>query len=123
MIDRNVSQRDYSAAPGVRHGAHPYVVYHEFDGPAEVSTTLAHAIADATGYDVTDVGFGLNEFVDPDALDRLFAPRSDGTSRANGSLAFSLWDCHVTVDGTGRIVVARTRPHRSAQYRRGAGYR
>lgn len=124
MINRNVSQRDHPyVGQRAGHGAQPYVVYHEFGGTAELSTTLAHAIADVTGYDVTDIGFALNDYVDPEALDRLFAPKPDGTPRATASLTFSLWDCQVTVSGSGRVVVTPTQSQRGPQYQHGAGYR
>ncbi|WP_424020018.1 HalOD1 output domain-containing protein (plasmid) [Halorientalis pallida] len=111
MINRNVSQRDQTAvSQPLSHGTQPYVVHHDFDGPAELTTTLAHAIADVTGFEVTETGFTLSDYVDPDALDRLFAPKSDGTPRTNGHLAFTIWNCQVTVYSTGQIVVTRTQP-------------
>ena len=116
MINRNVSQRDRTAvSQSVGHRAQPYVVHHDFDGPAELTTTLAHAIADVTGFEVTETGFTLSEYVDPDALDRLFAPKSDGTPRTNGHLRFTIWNCQVTVYSTGRIVITQTQPQPSHQ--------
>jgi hypothetical protein len=117
MNDPNVSQRDHAvASQPAGHGTQPYVVHHDFDGPAELTTTLAHAIADVTGFEVTEAGFTLSDYVDPDALDRLFAPKSDGIPRTNGHLGFTIWNCQVTVYSTGRIVVTRT------QTRPGTGY-
>lgn len=83
----------------------PYYVHHDFDGSAELTTTLVHAISDITGTDVTDTGFTLNDYVDPDALDRLFAPKADGTPRANGHVSFSIWGHHVTVYSSGEIAI------------------
>lgn len=55
----------YSQSPGTR----TYRVKHDFDGSAELTTTLAHAISDVTGLDVTDTAFTLNDYVDLEALD------------------------------------------------------
>jgi hypothetical protein len=43
--------------------------------------------------------------VDPDALDRLFAARPDGTARAAGSVSFELDEYEVTVDASGDVTV------------------
>ncbi|AQL44899.1 hypothetical protein BV210_19265 (plasmid) [Halorientalis sp. IM1011] len=111
MRNPNVSQRDHAtASQSLGHRTQPYVVHHDFDGPSELTTTLAHAIADVTGFDVTETGFTLSDYVDPAALDRLFAPKSDGTPRTNGHLGFTIWDCQVTVYSTGQIVVTQTQP-------------
>ncbi|WP_336003423.1 HalOD1 output domain-containing protein [Halorientalis halophila] len=111
MSNRNVSHSNHAVASRpVGHRQDPYVVHHEFGGPAELTTTLAHAVADVTGVDVTETGFTLNDYVDPDALDRLFAPKPDGSPRTNGHLSFSVWNCQVTVYSTGQIVVSQPQP-------------
>lgn len=43
--------------------------------------------------------------VDPDALDRLFAPRTAGSSRSNGSVTFEYVGHRVTVNGHGSVEV------------------
>lgn len=88
-----------------------YVVKHEFGGSKELTTTLAHAISDVTGVDVTDTGFTLNDYVDPDALDRLFEPKSDGTPRLNGSVNFTIWGYQVSIFSNGQIII--TPPQRA----------
>jgi hypothetical protein len=82
------------------------VVQHDFGGSAELTTTLAHAISDVTGIDVTDTGFTLNDYVDPDAMDKLFKPKSDGTPRTNGSLNLTILGCQVVIHSTGQIVIS-----------------
>jgi len=82
-----------------------YYVKHDFDGSAELTTTLAHAISDVTGVDVTDAGFTLNDYVDPEALDSLFRPRDDGTVRIDGHLSFAVWGYQVTVYSDGQIAI------------------
>lgn len=63
-----------------------------------ISETVVVAVAEARGVDPTELDPRLYDFVDPDALDSLF--RSD-----EGSVAFTMAGCHVTVYGSGRVVV------------------
>ncbi len=91
----------------------PYVFEHEFGGSARLTTTLAHALADVAGVDVTDAEFTLSDYVDPEALDRLFKPRADDTPRLGGHLSFTAWGCQVTVYSDGRITVVPPQRARS----------
>ena len=90
-------------------GTQNYFVQHDFGGSAELTTTLAHAISDVTGIDVTDTGFTLNDHVDPEALDHLFRPKEDGTPRTNGHLSFTIWGYQVTVYSNGQIAIVPPR--------------
>lgn len=45
----------------------------------------------------------LNDVIDPDALDSLFAPT--GTSARDGTITFDYSGCRITVEDTGDIVV------------------
>ena len=90
-------------------GTQTYYITHDFEGSAELTTTLAHAISDVTGIDVTDTGFTLNDHVDPEALDSLFKPRDDGTRRINGQLSFTIWGYQVTVYSDGQIAIVPPR--------------
>lgn len=105
MQNRNVSNTKSNTVPQQQRSHQPYVVQHEFGGSAELTTTLAHAVSDVTGIDVTDTGFTLNDYVDPDALDTLFQPKGDGTPRTNGSLTLTILGCQVVVHSTGQIVI------------------
>ena len=99
------------------HGQHPrspasqsrspsvYRATHDPDGPARLSTTVVHALADCLGTDVTDGRVSLYDAVDPDALDRLFRPRHDGRPRSGGSLSFTVRDHYVTVSSDGEILI------------------
>lgn len=82
-----------------------YFVKHDFDGPAELTTTLAHALADISGADVTDAGFTLYDYIDPDALDQLFKPANDAERRFNANLTFTVWNHAVTVYSDGQIAI------------------
>ncbi len=108
MMNRNVSNTELNTVPqqAPPKQQQPYVVHHEFGGTAELTTTLAHAISDVTGIDVTDTGFTLNDYVDPDAMDKLFKPKPDGTPRTNGSLNLTILGCQVAIHSNGQIVIS-----------------
>ncbi|MCU4801612.1 hypothetical protein OB920_14630 [Halobacteria archaeon HArc-gm2] len=106
---RNGQHVEHNAPQQQARDTRNYFVRHDFDGAAELTTTLAHAISDVTGIDVTDTGFTLNDHVDPEALDRLFAPKPDGTPRTNGHLSFTVWNHQVTVYSNGQIAIVPPR--------------
>lgn len=70
-----------------------------------LGTTVVDAVSEATGVPVTEMDVELNEIVDPDALNGLFANRFDGTAREGGILLFSMLGCEVRIHGDGRVVV------------------
>jgi hypothetical protein len=80
-----------------------HVVNHHETSDIELSVTVVHTVLEATGKEPTDVN--LNSVVQPDALNRIFAPKHDGTPRDGGTLEFELAGCHVTVDGDGEVRV------------------
>lgn len=85
-----------------------YIVDHQFWGSAHLTTTLVHAISDVTGVDVSRTEEALCDHVDPMALDRIFRPKADGTTRGGSTLGFPIFGHHVTVYGTGRIEITQT---------------
>lgn len=82
-----------------------YRVTHDPDGPATLSTTVVHALADCMGVDPTDGRISLYDAVDPDALDELFRPRHDGTARSRGRVSFVVSGYRVTVEADGDVVI------------------
>lgn len=70
-----------------------------------LGTTVVDAISEATGVPVWEMDAELNDHLDPDALDELFADRHDGTPREGGMLVFSMAGCEVRVYGDGRVIV------------------
>ncbi len=82
-----------------------YYVYHDPDSHATLASTVAHALADVAGVEVTDGEFSLYDSVDPDALERLFADRQDGTARSGGHVAFSALGHDVVVYSSGDCVI------------------
>lgn len=91
-------------SPQPRH-ENTYYVYHDPTGSADLTATIVHALADLMGGDVTGTEFSLYDSVDPDALDRIFAPRADGTARPPGHVAFSVEGYRVTVYSDGEIAI------------------
>ncbi|WP_436347777.1 HalOD1 output domain-containing protein [Natronorubrum sp. FCH18a] len=47
----------------------------------------------------------LHTVIDPEALDALFAPRSDGTPRPGGEVSFPFCNYDVTVERDGSVVL------------------
>ncbi len=106
MMNGNASAIQQQTQPRYRpQESSTYYVTHDFSGSAKLTTTLVHALADVAGVDVTDTEFCLDDHVDPDALDRLFSPKSDGTPRMNGTLSLSVWGYQVTIYGGGQIAI------------------
>ncbi len=82
-----------------------YVLEYDPDGTAALTTTIVHGLATITGIDVSQGEFSLYDSVDPDALERLFAPKADGSRRRDGHVAFSALDHEVYVHADGAIHV------------------
>lgn len=70
-----------------------------------LGTTVVTAVSEATGVPITEMDVELNDILDPDALDGLFADRFDGTPRDGGILLFSMMSCEIRIHGDGRVVV------------------
>lgn len=82
-----------------------YTVHHDFEGVATVTETVVHALSDVTGMDVTDADFALYDYVDPDSLNRLFAPKGDGTPRVSGHVSFTVMGYRTTIYATGQVSI------------------
>lgn len=61
-----------------------------------LAVTVLKAVADREGVDVTDLP-PLDDIVNPDALDEVFARKHDGTPRQGGRITFSYAGYSVTV--------------------------
>lgn len=79
------------------------VVNHYETSDVELSVTVVHAVLEATDKEPMDVN--LNDVIQPDALNRIFAPKPDGTLRSGGTISFDFAGCHVTVRGDGEVRV------------------
>lgn len=69
-----------------------------------VSEKVVEALAKYYGVDPIDLS-PLYHGIDPEALDNLFAPRSNGESRHKGSVSFTYQDLIVKMDSEGDITI------------------
>jgi hypothetical protein len=76
--------------------------------PEEALTdTVVRAVSDAKDVDPMDLDARVYDCVDPDALDRLFAPTADGSAR-EGMVVFPMAGCRVEVQaGAVRVTPPR----------------
>lgn len=79
-------------------------VVHDWEGDVPLSTTILSLVGSATDADPTELE-PLNDAVDPDALDALFAPREGGTPRRPGTVSFRFAGFTVTVDADGTVAL------------------
>ncbi|ELY97493.1 hypothetical protein C482_12759 [Natrialba chahannaoensis JCM 10990] len=82
-----------------------YVFQHDPDGTALITTTIVHALSSIADTDVSQGEFSLYDSVDPDALNRLFASKADGTERSGGHVAFMALDHEVYVYANGDVII------------------
>lgn len=77
------------------------------DAEHHLGTTVVDALGRAADVPPEQLDLELNDYLDPDALDTLFAPRSDGTPRVGGRVAFDVDGRSVVVDASDpdRVVV------------------
>lgn len=75
-----------------------------FDGPEDVAVSVVDVIAKEGEEPVTELVSRIDEAVDPDALNRIVRPHSDGTTR-NGRVTFILCDYLVRLHSDGRLQV------------------
>ncbi|WP_162224219.1 HalOD1 output domain-containing protein [Halorussus salinus] len=75
---------------------------HISGGPPSEAVVLA--VADARDRDPIDLP-PLNDTLDPDALDALFAETASGRPRTGGRVTFEYAGCTVAVFGSGDVVV------------------
>jgi len=78
---------------------------HDWSGAESVSMTILRATEGSTGRDARSFE-PLNDVVDTDALDNLFATLRDGSVRGPGYVAVEFEDHTITVHSDGEVVVA-----------------
>lgn len=82
-----------------------YVFHHDPESTATITTTIVHALAQIADTDVSQGEFSLYDSVDPDALDRLFRTKADGTERSGGHVAFTALEHEVYVYANGDVII------------------
>ena len=73
-----------------------------------LSETIVHAVADTLGVDPVDLDDRISDCIDPDALDRLFRPDTDGKD-PDGLVVFSMAGCRIEVEGNRSVLVTPSR--------------
>jgi hypothetical protein len=89
----------------VRVDAGTYRFRHDWDGGPELGTTILRVLQTITDDEVREQ-VPLARYVDPEALDRLFAPISRDRSRDRGAVSFRYAGASITVEATGEVVIA-----------------
>ncbi|MFC7213305.1 HalOD1 output domain-containing protein [Saliphagus sp. GCM10025334] len=81
-----------------------YTVSYDWASDELPSEAVVEAVAAATGSTSESIP-PLYEVVDPEALDQLFVPTSQGTSLRTGVVEFQFHGCDVTISTCGRTTV------------------
>ncbi|MCU4740825.1 hypothetical protein OB955_07225 [Halobacteria archaeon AArc-m2/3/4] len=81
-------------------GGHHHRVRYERDDSEPPSVAVATALAEYNGEDVQTASTQLYDYIDPEALDALFAPRYSGDERADGQVRFEVEGAMVVVRPT-----------------------
>jgi len=71
---------------------------------SDPSTVVVLAVSEALDRDPSDLE-KLNHCLDPDCLDKLFEPRTDGSARGGGEVVFPYAGFEVTVTSDGVVVL------------------
>ncbi|MDY6774984.1 MAG: HalOD1 output domain-containing protein [Halobacteria archaeon] len=71
----------------------------------KLSEAVISEIADYEGVDPSDLEPPLYDYIDPEALDDLFAPKHSGDGRSYGQVRFRYKDYQVIVDTDANVVV------------------
>lgn len=82
-----------------------YQYYHDMQSEKSLSTTIVSALLEIEEVDVPHLGFTLEDYVDTDALDSLFAPKMDGTPRKETRMEFTVPGYEITIDSDGHITI------------------
>ena len=78
---------------------------HSWGGETTLVQTVVEALASATNENLAEME-PLHHFVDVDALESIFEPRTNGQLRAvSGEVSFTVDDFEVVVESGGRVLV------------------
>lgn len=81
-------------------------LYHDWGRDDSVTATILEGVAAVTDRPLTDLDPPLFEVVNPDALDTLCQPLTDGELRdGNGRLTLPIYDCTVTLHWDGTVAI------------------
>lgn len=82
-----------------------YRIDHDPADDVELGTAVTRAVAAAYDVPPEDVEERLYDTVDPDGLERIFAPKQDGSLRRGSCVVLALDDCEVTIWSEGTVTV------------------
>ncbi|WP_207589510.1 HalOD1 output domain-containing protein [Halomontanus rarus] len=82
-----------------------YTFQYDADGSATLPTRIVHALAAVADIDVSQGEFSLYDSIDPDALERIFSPKADGSKRSGGHVAFTALEHEVYVYADGTVFI------------------
>lgn len=85
-----------------------YRVVHDWSGDRSLSTTVIHAVQRVLNTPAEELPL-LYEHVDPDGLDRLFAPVQSDQGRTDGRITFPYAGLRVMIEADGTITLFITR--------------
>ncbi|WP_254820922.1 HalOD1 output domain-containing protein [Haloglomus halophilum] len=88
----------------VEDGSTLYIAHHDIEEDG-LTVTLSLALAAAADSSPTEFLPRFQEYVDPDALDRMFRPQPNGDLRKGGPFQFSIEEFDVEIFNTGRIEI------------------
>lgn len=75
----------------------------------EVSRAVIEAVAEREQVPATELSppeyESLHDVIDPEALDRLFRQKLDGTRRGPGTVTFTFCEYEITVESDGQVAV------------------
>lgn len=80
-----------------------YTLCYDAESSATLTTTIVHALALVADVDVSEGEFSLYDSIDPDALERIFGSKADGSRREGGHVAFTALEQEVYVYANGDI--------------------
>ena len=89
--------RQAISRPDSGNGGYRNAVRYNRDENERPSVAVATALARYRGEDVVEASTRLYDYVDPEALDSIFADRYDGQARASGTIRFTVGDAQVVV--------------------------
>lgn len=82
-----------------------YRTYHDMTKP-DLSVTITQALTEVDGVEINETVDNFPQYVDPDALDRLFRiPRSGDRRHDEGYIHLEIEGIDVTVHATGEIEI------------------
>lgn len=83
-----------------------YSTYHNMTETG-LDVTIATALEEATTIEVTDVISDFSDYVDPDALNRIFRVRHDEHVRRPGEVEITVEEYDIVIDSEGEIEILR----------------